>query len=73
MLSESAETASEALEKQRRVEIKSNASMTSKLESALEKLDERISSSRRSELELGQKISKCDLGIHKLESSKSSN
>lgn len=73
LLSESVKKAEVDLEAQRKVEVKTNDAAVKKLEDALEKLDSKVADSRRRELELSQKISKCELGVHKLESTKAAN
>lgn len=64
------------LEKRRKdakkVEVKSNASVVAKLEAAIEKLREAYDSEIESIRELQMKDNKVDLGIHKLDESKSS-
>lgn len=72
-LNESVKKAENDLEAEKKHEVKTNSEAVKKLEDALEKLDEKRSESTRQELAIGQKISKCDLGIHKLESSKATN
>lgn len=72
LLIESVEDAESKLEAQKKTEVKTNLDAVKKLEIALEKLEEKKSSSWSRESELSEKISRCKLGIHKLEASKSS-
>lgn len=73
ILAESVERAETELASQKKAEVKTNGNAVKKLEDALEKLDEKKAEAARKESEIIQKMTKCDLGIHKLESTKSSN
>lgn len=70
MLNESVKSAEADLEKRRSAVVSSNDAVVKKIEDAIEKLDEKVAGFRRRQMEVVQKISKCDLGIHKLKTGK---
>lgn len=72
LLSESVNGAEKKLAEQRKIEVKSNIEVIRRLEMALEKLEEKKSEMWSLESVVSEKISKCELGMHKLEASRSS-
>ena len=72
VISESIEKLEKRHEDAKKIEVKSNASVIAKLEGALDKLRETYDSEIESVRELQSKESQIELGIHKLDESKSS-